>query len=335
MAKAMEMKIYNNLFEFGLFAFNMAAQNIFRIFVNELCYFKIELTPTKKAKEICIAIHECEKKDGPNECGKEVYGTAHQEVDFTRDCVFVALAFVEKRQLHYSISFDCTYIPSTLLNENRTINITSKNCYIDTKKQNQHAQFVYADDREALPNGITIILPCSSGGFLVNQTTGRIMSGDSCNKLLRNETQVRGMEFFITKLLNGSEDWIFPARQQTGKEITFSNKHRPIYVDYYKHWKSQDDMKKKRKVLPIPKNKVRKGCNYIDPPPKHHTLPQIQMKAHVGVTVAKIEIQDGQGPIFDFADENATTKPPPYAFGAAGWFSYIDIFHKFWLNLKI
>ncbi|KAL7636049.1 UNVERIFIED_CONTAM: hypothetical protein RMT77_013867 [Armadillidium vulgare] len=269
-----KMNIYNNLFEFGLFAFNLAQENIFRIIINNMCNFKVEITPNEADEKVTktkIVISECltDVLYAPENCTEKLEDNPPRSFNIEKDCIFVALAFLRPGMLHYSISFNCTVIPSLLLNENISKNITSKKCFIEKERKNQTAAFLYKAKRGKNVDGIALMLPCTSGGYAFDDQTGHIITGETCDSFMKDESNVRGLNFLLNELYDDNPSFIVESRTRDWDEIMANKpiqKLTPAYVGHDDKWIKQVDITRIIKNVTAPKKKARQDCKLVDAP---------------------------------------------------------------------
>ncbi|KAL7644911.1 UNVERIFIED_CONTAM: hypothetical protein RMT77_004728 [Armadillidium vulgare] len=275
-----DFPLYNNMIEFGIPALHFPVNTIVKIKITDGCYYKVEI---KYASQMgSIGIFECLS----DKCTDLLKDSEKLEFQLSLNnyyCAYIALAFRSESEIHFATSDICKKFASVEFQSNRTLKRQKEACAFFGKNYKLSAEFKFTQDNSSTHSGVPLIVPCSTGGVLVNPYDGRFIIKAKCRKIIWDSNiREKGLEFVIDKFYDGKEDYLFKMENETN--VAYPS---PIY--YQEDGKFIPIEEAVPKEVPNEKfqGKYRKGCYYPPSQEKQEKATKTEDRSTKRTTVEK------------------------------------------------
>ncbi|KAL7635870.1 UNVERIFIED_CONTAM: hypothetical protein RMT77_013687 [Armadillidium vulgare] len=279
-AKLGKIPMYNNILEFGLSGKYLPEDAVVKIHMSKSCHIRINIFSNRERRLVTIQLKECPKPNGG--CNIERHVIISEPEFDNQYCFYIGVAIYETDKVHISSSSQCNKFASANFSESNYYTIQDETCQLKKDRTEPEVEFRFQEERERTIDGVPVIFPCSSGGFVVDPKTGRFVTGEICWEIFGKSeaNDDEGINFLIKNIYQENENLRFPKR-----DYRSSKEYRPIFIGVDGKAKSRESMS------PFNETNVRKGgrkrstCDYVGPEPEALTSEEISK--HVMSTSAK------------------------------------------------
>ncbi|KAL7647510.1 UNVERIFIED_CONTAM: hypothetical protein RMT77_001110 [Armadillidium vulgare] len=251
--------LYNRMIEFGLLGIDFPIKAFLFIQINDKCFFKAQIKRDKIKNKGFLEFYIC--IDNYENCPK-LYGKyIFKNFKYDSTCVFLSFWMEKATKIHYAASRGC-FAPSTnVFKEQEIIDIKMKECN-ENPYTKFDATFIFEEEKKKFFDGISILMPCTPGGYSVDPMTGRFAIDEYCSRVFwySKADPESGLDFIVKNFFNSTEDFKFPAPLKTAEESNY----KPVFIGQDELPKSLEEMTPKIEVNKRMLGKVRKGCGITE-----------------------------------------------------------------------